>query len=256
VNPVVAAIVFVGGSVAYAVIGVIIGRKITHRHVREGHNDVLVPLFLTAGVMYAVLLAFMVVAEWESYDAASSNSAEEAALLTPLYRLSAAMAEEPAAQMREALRAYAEDVAHGWEGFTHGERNHKAGADANKIIQVFATMQPANKARELIDGQFLDNFTQMIFHRNKRYAQAAEHLPWIMWLGAVGGGVLTVGMSFFLYMERRGPHIAMVSMMSALFGLLLFIMTLLSRPFLGPLAIEPGPFETAISVFDDVDHGN
>ncbi len=86
-NPVVAAIVFVGGSIAYASVGVVVGRKIVGRHVREGHNDVLVPLFLTAGVMYAVLLAFMVVAEWESYDAASSNSAEEAAILVPLYRL-------------------------------------------------------------------------------------------------------------------------------------------------------------------------
>jgi len=76
-----------------------------------------------------------------------------------------------------------------------------------------------------------------------------------MWLGAVGGGLITVGMTFFLYMERRGPHIGMVSLMSGLFGMLLFIMALLSRPFLGPLAIEPKSFETSISVFNDVDHG-
>ena len=49
------AILFVGGAVLYAIVGVLIGRRIVGRHVREGHNDVLVPLFLTAGVIYAVL---------------------------------------------------------------------------------------------------------------------------------------------------------------------------------------------------------
>ncbi len=45
------ALLFVGGAIAYGVIGVVVGRKIIHRHVAEGHNDVLVPLFLTAGVI-------------------------------------------------------------------------------------------------------------------------------------------------------------------------------------------------------------
>ncbi len=157
--------------------------------------------------------------------------------------------------MREQIRKYAEDVIEGWDAFVHGERNRKAGADAQNIVKIFATMQPANKARELISAQFLDTYSQMVFHRNKRYAQAAEGIPWIMWLGAIGGGVITVGMTFFLYMERRGPHIGMVTMMSGLFGLLLFIMALLSKPFLGPLAIQPHPFEAASSVFNDVDHG-
>jgi hypothetical protein len=44
--------------------------------------------------------------------------------------------------------------------------------------------------------------------------------------------------------------------MSALIGCLLFTLAVLSRPFLGPLAIEPKPFEQSLSVFDDVDHGN
>ena len=254
-NPVVAAIVFIGGSLVFAIVGVIVGRKIVHRHIREGHNDVLVPLFLTAGVMYAVLLAFMVVAEWESYDAASSNASEEAAILVPLYRLTPAMAPEAGEKMRETIRKYAEDVAENWDGFAHGERNRKAGADAQNMVTIFATMDPANKSREMIDAQFLENYTQMVFHRNKRYAQAAEGIPWLMWVGAVGGGLITVGMTFFLYMERRTPHIVGVSLMSGMFGLLLFIMALLSRPFLGPLAIQPHPFEAASSVFDDVDHG-
>jgi hypothetical protein len=255
VSPVVTALVFIGGPVAYGVVVAIVGRRVTRRHVREGHNDVLVPLFLTAGVVYAVLLAFMVVAEWESYDAANSNTDEEAALLVPLYRQTGAMAQESGAKMRAAIRKYAEDVIKSWDRFTEGGLSRDAGADTQNMISIFATMEPASKARELISAQFLDTYSQMVFHRNKRAAQTADEVPWIMWLGAIGGGVITVGMSGFLYMERQGLHIAMVSVMSGLFGLLLFIMALLSEPFVGPMAIDPGPFQQMLAVFDGIDHG-
>ena len=254
-NAVLIAFLFVGGAVLYAVVGVLIGRKLIHHHVAEGHNDVLVPIFLTAGVIYAVLLGFTVVAEWEAYDAAHANTAEEAALLVPLYRQTTVMAEEKGHAMREVIRAYAEHVVKGWASFQAGERNSAAGKDVNDMLGVFATLQPATKAREIVAAQFLQTLSQLVLDRNKRYVQAAEALSWIMWLGVIGGAIITIGMSFILYMDRFWPHLIMVSVMSALIGVLLFMTALLSRPFVGPLAIEPAPFEQALAVFDDIDHG-
>lgn len=240
----------------FAIIGTSTVRRLIRHQVAEGHNDVLVPLFLTAGVIYAVLLGFMVVGEWEAYDAAHSNAAEEAALLVPLYRQTTVMAPEKGAEMRQALREYAEDVVKGWEGFASGHRNKQAGKDVNEIFRVFGTLTPATKARELIAGQFLDTFSKLVLDRNKRNMQAQEALSWIMWFAAIGGGIITVGMSFLLYMDRYWPHVLAVSIMAALIGALLFTLAVLSRPFVGPLAIQPEPFEQSLSVFDDVDQGN
>jgi hypothetical protein len=254
-NAALTAFLFVGGAVVYAIVGVLVGRKLVHKHIAEGHNDVLVPLFLTAGVIYAVLLGFTVIAEWEAYEVAHANTAEEAALLVPLYRQTNVMAEEKGQELRHVIREYAEHVVQGWSGFQAGQRNTTAGKDINDMLRVFATLTPATKAREIVAGQFLQTFTQVVLDRNKRYVHAAEALPWIMWLGVIGGGLVTVGMSFFLFMDRWWPHVAMVSVMSALIGILLFIIALFSRPFVGPLAIDPAPFEQALSVFDDIDHG-
>src|ERR1700728_3503873 len=107
-NAILLAMLSVGSAVLYAVVGVALARRYIHRRVAEGHNDVLVPLFLTAGVIYAVLLGFMVVGEWESYDAAHANTAEEAALMVPLYRQTTVMAEEKGAELRHTIREYAE----------------------------------------------------------------------------------------------------------------------------------------------------
>jgi hypothetical protein len=258
VNAIVMALLFVGGAVLYAVVGVLVGRKFVHRHVAEGHNDVLVPLFLTAGVIYAVLLGFMVVAVWESYDAAHANAAEEAATLVPLYRITGEMNPVTGAKMKELIRGYAETVATDeWVSLRDtGRASIKARKLTGDMLREFGTLSPANKIREIIDAQFLQTVSQLLVDRNKRLLQASESLSWIMWLGAVGGGVVAVGMSFILFMDRMWPHLLMASVMSGLIGLLLYMMAVLSQPFVGPLALEPAPFEASILVFNDIDKGN
>jgi len=250
------ALLFVGGPVIFGIIGVLIGRKIVHHQIREGHNDVMVPLFLTVGVIYAVLLGFTVVAEWEAFSAARANTSEEAALLVPLYRQTTVMNDDKGGEMRHLIREYAEHVVHGWEGFQKGQRNTAAGKDVNDIFAVFATMTPATKAREIVAAQYLTTFSQVILARNKRYIHAAEVLSPIMWVGILVGAAVTIALSFVLFMERCWPHVLGVAIMSGLIGMLLFMAMLLSRPFQGPLAIDPAPFEQSLAVFDQVDHGN
>ena len=74
-----------------------------------------------------------------------------------------------------------------------------------------------------------------------------------MWVAAVGGGLVTVGMSFVLSMDRVRPHIIMTSVLSALIGVLLFNLAVLNKPFVGPLGINPEPFEASTQLFDQID---
>jgi hypothetical protein len=65
------------GATAFATAGVWFGRRFLHKRLTDGHHEVLVALFQTGGTLYAVFLAFLVVAVWQSYDAARVNVAEE-----------------------------------------------------------------------------------------------------------------------------------------------------------------------------------
>jgi hypothetical protein len=172
------AVLFIGGAVAYAVGGVLLTRHYMHHHVEEGHNDVLVPLFLTAGVIYAVLLGFMVVAVWENYNDAHETASLEAATLVPLYRMTFDMAPAPGAKMRATLREYAEDVVNDeWKSLEEtGHASEKARTASGDILRIYGTLSPATKIRELIDAQFLSTYSDVLIERNKRLLQASESL--------------------------------------------------------------------------------
>ncbi|HEY5210974.1 MAG TPA: hypothetical protein VIJ42_16165 [Stellaceae bacterium] len=247
-------ILVVGGAVLYAVVGVLAGRKLVGRHVAEGHNDVLVPMFLTAGVIYAVLLAFMVIAMWESYDNAAANTAEEALLLVPMYRQAMDFSPEKGAEMRQLIREYGKGVIDQWARFrATALGSTTARMNVDRMIYLFGTLTPESKSREIVHTQFFQTFAQLMTDRNKRLLQASESLSWVMWVAAVGGGIVTVGMCFMLYMDKPIPHVAMTSVLAGLIGMLLLIMIILNRPFIGPLGIQPEPFEATLALFDQID---
>jgi len=248
------------GPVVYAVVGVLVSRKIMHGKVVEGHNDVCVPIFLNAGVLFAVLLGFMVVAVWESYDAAASNAATEAASLVPLYRSTYALPKEPGDKMRELTRAYAEAVIHNeWEKQAEGQPSSEARHAAGMFFKAFGDGtidSEIKKTYPFICTEMMGAINEVTTDRNKRGIQASESVPVVMWFAILGGAFIIVTMSFVIYMERPVPHMIMAGAMAMLIGLLLYACVLLSHPFKGPIAIQPESFEKTLHVFDDVDRGN
>lgn len=252
------ALLIVGLSVAFSTAGIFLGRRLIRKHVAAFHNDVMISLFASASVVYAVLLGFLVVVVWEAYDSAHRNVAEEAATLVPLYRLTYGMEPEHGAETRVLIRNYAEAViTDEWPLLgTSKAGSDKARRAIGEMDRQFGRLSMATKASDAqVDVEFLRTKSQIVADRNERLLEASDNIPWVMWLGAVGGGVITMIMSFLIYMECVWPHVIMTNLGAALVGLLLFIMVVLSRPFSGPLALGPEAFASALLVMDDVDKG-
>jgi hypothetical protein len=91
---------------------------------------------------------------------------------------------------------------------------------------------------------------------NTTALQAGEELPWILWLGLGAGALIVLGMTTLLYMDSIWPHVTMSGILAAMIGMLLFVTLVLARPFVGPLALDPRPFEHSLSVYASVDKGN
>jgi hypothetical protein len=254
-------VLMIAGPAVYAVAGVWTSRKLLHGRVQEGHNDVLVPIFLNAGVLFAVLLGFMVVAVWESYDAAKRITGTEAAALVPLYRTSGAVPKEAGDRVREISRAYVHEVLEDeWPlQAAQGKGSSKARKEIGNLFRAFGDgtiNSQIKKDYPFICTELMQSINEVTNNRNKRNIQANEEVPTIMWFAIMGGAFVIISMSCMIYMERPVPHMIMASTMAALIGLLLFSCFILSHPFHGPVAISPESFEKTLVVFDDVDRGN
>lgn len=244
------------GAVAVTALGIVIVRRIVDRHVAEGHNDVLVPIFLTSGTIYAVFLAFIVVAVWEDYGAAHTNVADEASALTTMYRASTGMDQAPGGELRHLIREYTEAVVGDeWRiQAATGGASEKARAAGLAMYRLFAHQTAAVRQSDAaIDQTVLGLVNQVQADRNRRTLQAGKSLSPMIWLAVIGCGAVVVAMTFFLYMECSWPQIVVSSAMATMIAMLLCITYLLSHPFVGPMALQPEPFEHSLHVYNSVD---
>jgi hypothetical protein len=240
----------------FSAAGILLGRYLLRRRIAAGHLEVLAALLQTGGTLHAVFLAFLVVAVWQSYDAARANVADESSALATLYRASAGMERDTGNALRKLIRDYVGAVVQ--EEWTiqskTGGASPKARAASLAMYRLFGQEEPAVRQQEAaIDGAALEIVSQIQYDRNRRTLEAEESLPVIIWLAAIGSGVLVLSMSFFLFMEQVTAQIIVTSMMASTITLLLCITFVLSRPFVGPFALQPEPFLHSQEVFDSVD---
>jgi hypothetical protein len=237
-----------------AAVVVLLVRNGLHGRVREGHNDVMVPLFLTAGTIYAVMLGFLVVVVWEAYGDAKGNVALEASTLTTMYRMSAGMDPTEQKAVRQHIKEYTEAVVQKeWSiQAKTGGAAPEARAQVVEIYRQFAEMPRATEASS-INHEFLNQFSVVTAARNKRTLQAGESVPWVLWLGLIGGATIVLLMSAFIYMDVPWPHMVGSGVLALMIGMLLFVTIILAKPFQGALALAPEPFEHSLGVYKSVD---
>jgi hypothetical protein len=243
-------------SLAFTLFGLAAVRRLVRRGVGEGHNDVSAAIFGVGGTIYAVFLAFLVISVWADHDSARSNMAEEASLLTTLYRGSTAMEPSSGARLRAVIREYTQAViVDEWPiQAENGGASEKARTAGLEMYRVFGAKPPAaRQADAAIDQLQLHLIAQIQGDRNKRTLQAEELVSPVIWAVALANGLLVIVMSFFLYPDRDWPHVVMSAMLTAMIAMLIFVVFIMEQPFRGLLPLQPDAFAHSLQVYDSVD---
>jgi hypothetical protein len=105
-------VLVVGGTCLVALAGLEVVQRLVPATSRQRHNDVAGFIYAALGVIYAVLLALVVIAVWGEYDAAGETVEQEANAVAEIYWLAHRLPEPEGSHIQELARSYAEEVIH------------------------------------------------------------------------------------------------------------------------------------------------
>ena len=164
-----------------AVGGLVVVQRLMPARRRLRHNDVAGFIYAALGVIYAVLLALVVIAVWEEYDAASVTVEQEANALAEIFWLGHRLPEPEGSHIQELARSYAEDVIdEEWPLMEQGEaplmtQMAETPAGWTLIDEIRANLQdfqPRTQADEQLYAEGLDQVQRLADARRMRLVAA------------------------------------------------------------------------------------
>jgi hypothetical protein len=241
----------------------LLGFELVHRLVpagsRQRSNDVAGFIYAALGVIYAVLLALVVIAVWEEYQSASETVEQEANATAEIFWLGNRLPEPEGAHVQELARAYAEEVVHKeWPLMESGEQpvlEQESGTPSgwNLIDDIRASLQdfePSSGAEDQLYAKGLDQVEELADARRMRLVASEEGVPGVLWSVLIFGGMAAVGFTYLFGLESTWAHRLMVLTLAAVIGLVLFTVGALGHPFEGGARIGTGAFELILERFE------
>ena len=230
-----------------AILGLIIIRKYLPHEKCKNHNDVAGFIFATMGVIYAVLLAFVVIVTWGNYDKASEITSKEANSIASLYRDSTAFPPEVRTQIKSALHAYVKAIIEDeWPHMVRG-RSAKVQEVQEKLWLIYANFIPKNETQKTFFIESVKKLNDSGEFRRWRVVKAQENIQPLLYFILIVGGFLTIAFTCFFGTENFVPQIIMSSMLAMMIALALFAIIALDCPFTGNISIKPDVFRNVLS---------
>jgi hypothetical protein len=222
---------------------------------RQPHNDVAGFIYAALGVIYAVLLALVVIAVWEEYGAASETVEQEANALAEIAWLAHRLPEPEGSHIQELCRSYAEEVVHKeWPLMEQGQAplmTQTQGTPAGWTIidDIRANLQefqPRTAADEQLYAEGLDQVQRLADARRMRLVAAEEDIPGVLWAVLIFGGIAAIGFTYLFGLENTWAHRLMVVTLATVIGLVLFTIGALEHPFSGGARISTDAFDLVL----------
>jgi Protein of unknown function (DUF4239) len=252
-------ILVVGGVCLLALAGFELVHRLVPAASRQRHNDVAGFIYAALGVIYAVLLALVVIAVWEEYQAADETIEQEANATAEIFWLGNRLPEPVGPHVQELAMSYAREVVHvEWPLMANGEQpplEHVEGIPSGwtLIDEIRFTLQnfdPHSKAEEQLYAKGLDQVDELNDARRMRLVASEEGVPGILWSVLIFGGIAAVGFTYLFGLDSTWAHRLMVVTLAAVIGLVLFTVGALGHPFEGGARIGTGAFDLILERFD------
>ena len=250
------ALVAIFGVAALTFLSIVLLHKRVRVTVGKGHNEVASVVFATVGVLYAVVLAFVVFAVWERFSETDNAVAGEAAQIVGAYRDTQELPEPLRTNQQRAFRQYVQ-VVRDDEWASHGKLKEHTTPDA--LNPLWRNLRAA-AALPGADLPALDRAAQDLHDveiaRHDRHLSRESTLPWIFWPILILGWLFT--MSFIVLFDMANVRLQglLGALLAGTIVAMLFLVFALQQPFTGRVHVSKRPLDHALLQFHVIDMGD
>jgi hypothetical protein len=230
-------------AVGLACLGLAVFQRLVHLELRRAHNDLAGFTVAIISVTYAVLLAFIAIATWESYTRAEDIVQSEADFVGSIYRDTQGLPADMGKDIRADLRDYVDIVIQReWPAQRNGEMPSEGWKPLHKLHSAIATMHPEDLGESVIEAELLKTLNELYRARASRLSAAAGHIPDVVWWIILFGGAITTGYTYLFGFHSLGMHMVMTAAVTASLALVVVLIIALDWPFRGEVSISPSAF--------------
>lgn len=224
-------------------LGVAFVHRLFLRHFRydvlSDHNEVAGWIFSGVGVIYAVLLGFIVVVVWQKFDAAANNVQSEVSAVSDTYRAVQGYPDPLRSKIRNELNSYMKVMMrYEWPAMEHGRYSNEALDVMEQIAYDINTFKPRDDQESNAQQAAMAQEQRLFDARRLRLQQIQPSVPVVLWFALTAGAIALIGMAFLFGVERKVFHFVMTGTLAAVIALLFIIIAEFDRPFSGAAGVD------------------
>ena len=177
--------------------------------IRREH-DVIGFTFQVVGLVYGVMLGFVLSMIWGQYSHTADVATGEGVNLRILYYKSYALPATNQVPIRKALLDYAHAVAEDeWVTLRRAQESPRAQLAIMELWKRYYAVQPTNEVEKIWLRESLNTLNETTSQRRMRMQAAEQSVPAVIWELLLCGGFLTVVYMFIFGIERFRFHLLM-----------------------------------------------
>ena len=233
----------IGGLVVFAAAGQYLTRRRWPDIAGGEHNEIAGVLLGLVAAVYGIVLAFVVVALYEDFQAANAIVRQEATEIEQIERDARVFEDEVRRDVARELGEYTRTVTTAeWGLMTDGKFSARAWREVDELYATLQRYRPRTESQSAFYADAVARLNDLVGARRERLHFAEESLPGTLQLLIFGGALILVAFMFFIGIENLRVQMTMIVATAALIGLNLLLVLLLDHPFSGDLAVSSHPF--------------
>ena len=236
-------------STAVALAGLRFVRKKYSTEVLQQNHEVAAIIFNAFGLLYGVVVAFVVFVTWSGYDDATKNLQMEANEVDDIFHIAKAFPNPANKIIQQGLIDYTASVYNDeLKRMSQGDVNLHSNRAMARLITAFYGIDEKSISNNELYAESLKRINNLAQYRRLRIFAGKNEVPPVIWLVLLVGGTITVSYAFFFGMKNIKAQYMITAALTVTITLILFLIYILDHPFTGTSKVSTEPLKQVMEI--------